>query len=125
MPTPDQFAPFLYILLGALIVFILFQLHHWAQRARTRAQNPKSFDVHLVGDVSTREPTARDWRWDSLTEREMQVARLIARGNSNAEIARALGIKPRTVDAHIQKIYSKLDVHSRTELAYLIRDLVD
>ncbi len=63
--------------------------------------------------------------WLTLTRREKDVARLVARGLSNAEIGRELAIKPRTVDAHIQRIYSKLEVHSRAHLAHRYRHFVD
>ena len=52
-----------------------------------------------------------------LTERERQVAGLIAAGSSNREIARALVITERTVEAHITNILSKLELKSRTEIA--------
>jgi DNA-binding NarL/FixJ family response regulator len=125
MTSANWFTPFFYILIGALIVLLFFQLRQWSQRSRKHSSETKSFDARLVGDANPRTSPERDWHWDSLTAREMQVAQLVARGRSNAEIALELGIKPRTVDAHLQKIYAKLDVHSRTELAYLIRDLVD
>ena len=52
-----------------------------------------------------------------LTERERQVAALIASGSSNREIAHALVITERTVEAHITSILTKLDLRSRTEIA--------
>jgi DNA-binding NarL/FixJ family response regulator len=63
--------------------------------------------------------------WQRLTSREKQVARLAARGLSNAEIGAELGIRARTVDAHLQSIYGKLQVRSRTQLGHRFRDLVD
>jgi predicted ATPase/DNA-binding CsgD family transcriptional regulator/DNA-binding XRE family transcriptional regulator len=48
-----------------------------------------------------------------LTEREGEVLRLVAQGCSNVQIAEALVISPRTVDAHLRSIYSKLDISSR------------
>ena len=48
-----------------------------------------------------------------LTEREVDVLRLVARGNSNKEIARQLVVSPKTIDNHIQHIYEKLHVSSR------------
>ncbi len=48
-----------------------------------------------------------------LTEREIEVLRLIARGQSMKEMARALGISPKTVDNHTQNIYSKISVNTR------------
>jgi predicted ATPase/DNA-binding CsgD family transcriptional regulator/DNA-binding XRE family transcriptional regulator len=48
-----------------------------------------------------------------LTEREGEVLRLVAQGLSNAQVAEALVISPRTVDAHLRSIYSKLNLPSR------------
>jgi DNA-binding CsgD family transcriptional regulator len=52
-----------------------------------------------------------------LSERERQVAALIASGSSNREISQALVITERTVEAHITTILTKLDMKSRTEIA--------
>lgn len=48
-----------------------------------------------------------------LTEREMQVLRLIAAGKTNRDIASDLYVSPRTIDRHVSNILSKLDVPSR------------
>ncbi len=53
----------------------------------------------------------------NLTEREVEVLRLIAQGLTYAQIAERLVVSPRTVDAHLRSIYSKLDVKSRHEAA--------
>jgi DNA-binding NarL/FixJ family response regulator len=52
---------------------------------------------------------------EELTPRELQVLRLIAEGQSNKEIARALGISEHTVKFHVNAILGKLNVQSRTE----------
>jgi ATP/maltotriose-dependent transcriptional regulator MalT len=52
-----------------------------------------------------------------LTPRELAVARLVARGHTNRETARALVVTEKTVEHHLANIYSKLGVRSRTELA--------
>jgi DNA-binding NarL/FixJ family response regulator len=57
-----------------------------------------------------------------LTPREMEVIQLLAEGLSNKEIAALLFISPRTVNFHLDNIYSKLGVSSRTEAAiYALR----
>ena len=48
------------------------------------------------------------------------MARLIARGSSNREISRDLRVSEKTVEAHLTRIYRKLALHSRTELAALV-----
>jgi serine/threonine-protein kinase len=50
-----------------------------------------------------------------LTSRELEVLRLLAKGLSNKQIARIMSITPRTVNFHLDNIYSKLGVSSRTE----------
>jgi ATP/maltotriose-dependent transcriptional regulator MalT len=54
----------------------------------------------------------------SLTEREIEVLRLVAQGLSNQEIANSLVISRRTVHAHLRSIYDKLDVTTRTAAAH-------
>ena len=55
--------------------------------------------------------------FDRLTARERQVARAVARGHSNREIARGLGVKEQTVKNHLSAIYAKLGVRNRLALA--------
>lgn len=52
---------------------------------------------------------------DGLSEREVDVLRLIAKGRSNQEIADQLFLSARTVERHIANIYGKLNVHSRAQ----------
>jgi DNA-binding CsgD family transcriptional regulator len=59
----------------------------------------------------------------SLTKTEQQIAERAARGESNAQIARARKTSPRTVANQLARIYEKLGVRSRVELAVLLRGL--
>lgn len=52
-----------------------------------------------------------------LTPQEKQVASLVASGNTNSEVAAKLFISPATVEYHLRKIYAKLGVSSRTQMA--------
>jgi DNA-binding NarL/FixJ family response regulator len=52
-----------------------------------------------------------------LTPTQERVARLAAVGRTDREIARELGLSPKTVEHHLSRIYRRLEVRSRTELA--------
>lgn len=54
---------------------------------------------------------------DGLTQRENEIATLIAEGLSNREVAERLVISRRTVDAHVEHIYAKLGISNRVQLA--------
>jgi DNA-binding NarL/FixJ family response regulator len=60
---------------------------------------------------------------DQLTERELDVLRLVAEGRSNRQIARELFITVGTVKTHVHRIYSKLGVENRFQAAALAREL--
>ena len=51
----------------------------------------------------------------SLSEREIEIIRLVAKGFSNDELADRLHLSPETIKAHLRHIYEKLDVESRVE----------
>jgi DNA-binding NarL/FixJ family response regulator len=52
-----------------------------------------------------------------LTDREVEVIRLVAAGLSNREIAASLSISPRTAEHHVQHIYTKIGVSTRAGAA--------
>ena len=59
----------------------------------------------------------RPGRAVSLTERERQVVRRVVEGASNDEIGAQLGISTRTVESHLRRLFERLGLASRTELA--------
>ena len=62
------------------------------------------------------EPSTRDGPPDDLTDREVEVLRLIALGHTNAEIGKQLYLSVRTVESHRAHIQQKLRRTSRAEL---------
>jgi LuxR family maltose regulon positive regulatory protein len=69
------------------------------------------------------ESVANDVILDPLSERELEVLQLIADGLSNPQIAKSLIIAVSTVKTHVNKIYSKLGVRTRTEAVARAREL--
>jgi DNA-binding NarL/FixJ family response regulator len=60
--------------------------------------------------------------YEGLTEREMEILRLVGKGLTNKDIGQQLYISDRTVQAHLSNIFSKLGVSSRTEaVMYAVR----
>lgn len=60
---------------------------------------------------------------EPLTPRELEVLQLMARGHSNAQIARQLFLTVNTLKAHTHRIYSKLDVHDRLQAVIRAQEL--
>jgi DNA-binding CsgD family transcriptional regulator len=48
---------------------------------------------------------------------QLKIAELTSQGKTNRQIARQLFISPHTVDTHLRRIFKKLDINSRVELA--------
>jgi DNA-binding CsgD family transcriptional regulator/tetratricopeptide (TPR) repeat protein len=87
---------------------------------RTTAAGLDSGPLVSVTDELTRLARGRGFEeepWRPLTAREYEVARLIATGLTNAEIAGELSIAPKTASAHVEHILAKLGVMRRTEIA--------
>jgi DNA-binding CsgD family transcriptional regulator len=55
--------------------------------------------------------------WDAMTDSELGVARLVAQGLTNREVAEQLFVSPHTVSSHLRSIFAKLDINSRLALA--------
>jgi HD-GYP domain-containing protein (c-di-GMP phosphodiesterase class II) len=75
--------------------------------------------VAAVLDAAGQPPPARrvDVRPAGLTEREVEVLRLVAEGHSNPEIGRRLDVSRRTAEHHVQHIYTKIGASSRAAAA--------
>jgi HD-GYP domain-containing protein (c-di-GMP phosphodiesterase class II) len=71
----------------------------------------------VLGAAGHRVKQARGAWPAGLSEREVEVLRLVARGLSNKQIARALAISPRTVQHHTSHVYAKIGVESRAAAA--------
>ena len=65
--------------------------------------------------MRTMETLRHDLRLPS--ERELQVVAMLAAGASNDEIARDLGLRPKTVESHLRTLFDRYGLVSRTELA--------
>ena len=82
----------------------------------------------LVGSTArtlgqrSREEKRDDWA-QLLSEREVQVARLVAGGASNKEVASQLSITERTVKAHLGAIFEKLSLRDRLQLSVRVNGL--
>ncbi len=77
----------------------------WAERARQ--------ELRASGEPGHREPGA----WERLTPQEQQIALMAADGLSNREIGQRLSLSHRTVGFHLYRIFPKLGIASRAELA--------
>jgi DNA-binding CsgD family transcriptional regulator len=93
---------------AALEVFERLHAEGWAER--TRAELRASGESARKRDPST---------VDRLTAQEIQIARIVAGGATNKDVAAQLFLSPRTIDFHLRNVYSKLGISSRHELAGL------
>ncbi len=70
---------------------------------------PQEFEI-FPEDAAVRK------QWFSLTIRERQVVALVCMGHRNYEIASILGVENSTIQTHLQNIFRKFDLRSRTEI---------
>jgi DNA-binding NarL/FixJ family response regulator len=91
------------------------QMRELKEQIRTRSITA------MLNSPATGRATNGDTRY-GLTRREHQVAELLARGKSNATIARQLGISAHTARHHTQRVLAKLEVHSRAEAGAKLRN---
>lgn len=77
---------------------------------------------HLGNDEKRDRRRSAAQRLTSLTDREREVARAVASGASNAEIAATLYMSEATAKAHVSRLLTKLDVSNRVHIAILVHD---
>jgi DNA-binding CsgD family transcriptional regulator len=91
-------------------MFTDFGMEAFAERARVEleatGEHARTRTVETLGD---------------LTPQESQISRLVAQGHTNREIAAQLFISPSTVEYHLRKVFRKLGVKTRTQLANRMR----
>jgi DNA-binding CsgD family transcriptional regulator len=94
---------------SALATLELVGARSWADQART--------ELRAAGERVDAPPSPVH---EVLSPQEMQIARLAAQGLSNREIGHELYLSPRTVGSHLYRIFPKLNVTSRSQLARLL-----
>ena len=77
---------------------------------------PNEFLLRLAKDISGKAPAEFSSEL-GLTTREGEVLAWLSKGKTNRDIADILGLSPRTIDKHLEQIYSKLGVENRTAAA--------
>jgi DNA-binding CsgD family transcriptional regulator len=77
---------------------------------------PNEFLLRLAKDSGAETPAEFSSEL-GLTTREGEVLQWLSKGKTNRDIAQILGLSPRTVDKHLEQIYSKLGVENRTAAA--------
>lgn len=87
----------------------------FVQAVRAVARGEPALDAAVTQKVMRQLSGASQSRVEALTEREVRVLRLAAKGLTNKAIGQSLSISDRTVQGHLANIYGKLGVGSRTE----------
>ncbi|MDA0637692.1 LuxR C-terminal-related transcriptional regulator, partial [Nonomuraea sp. MCN248] len=93
---------------GALETFERLEARLWSERARA--------ELRAAGETVTR-PGPGGGPEQQLTAQQLRIARLVAEGATNREVAAQLFLSPRTVDHHLRNVFARLGVRSRVELA--------
>jgi len=96
---------------AALEVFETLGAAPWVERARA--------ELRASGQTARRRDPSTV---DDLTAQELHVARFVAEGLTNRDVAAQLFLSPRTIDFHLRNVFRKLGISSRAELARLDLD---
>lgn len=114
--------------IGAQGLAVMQKTGHYSDERIMRHRSGRLFWCHVAGrsmhvdqpfacavwmfeDISSRRPVVVE-----LTVREREIVRQLAAGRSTKEIARSLGVSPRTIDGHRARILKKVDAHSASEM---------
>ncbi|WP_432839194.1 LuxR C-terminal-related transcriptional regulator [Dactylosporangium sp. CA-092794] len=89
-----------------------------AELAALWATTTPSADVHTSPAVPAADEASG---WESLTEQELRIARLVGRALTNQQIATRIARSRHTVNYHLRRIFKKLGINSRVELAALAK----
>ncbi|MFN2495433.1 MAG: helix-turn-helix transcriptional regulator [Pseudonocardiaceae bacterium] len=102
---------------AAAVELLRTALEHYRSCGAQRDVTRVTRRLHRLGARHGPERKARARSpWDTLTESELRVVRLIAQGLTNRETASRLFLSPHTVDSHLRHSFTKLGVNSRVEL---------
>ncbi|MFJ3595017.1 LuxR C-terminal-related transcriptional regulator [Streptomyces sp. NPDC090126] len=97
----------------ALVGFQRCSARAWADRA--------AGELRAAGEPAGARPDPEGDPLAGLTPQQQRIARCVAEGDTNREVARRLSLSPRTVDHHLRNVFAALGIRSRTELARLSR----
>lgn len=97
------------LLRDAFVAFEGCGARSWAAQARA--------ELRATGDAPA---TASAGPLAALTPQQLRIARCVAEGATNREVAQRLSVSPRTVDHHLRNVFAALGVRSRVELARLV-----
>ncbi|WP_181274989.1 response regulator [Brevibacterium oceani] len=92
---------------------------------RAAADGTRTLSTSALETLMTSRPTTSAPGPDplgSLSSREREIAEAVAKGLTNAQVARALFVSTATVKTHLARIFDKLEVSSRVQLALLVNE---
>ncbi|MER6020542.1 AAA family ATPase [Streptomyces anulatus] len=96
----------------ALVAFQRCSARAWADRA--------AGELRAAGEPVGASLSTADGPLAALTPQQLRIARCVAEGATNREVALRLSLSPRTVDHHLRNVFAALGIRSRTELARLL-----
>ncbi|MFJ7056762.1 LuxR C-terminal-related transcriptional regulator [Streptomyces microflavus] len=96
----------------ALVAFQRCSARAWAERA--------GGELRAAGEPVGAVRDTEDGALSALTPQQQRIARCVAEGATNREVALRLSLSPRTVDHHLRNVFAALGIRSRTELARLL-----